>query len=73
MASVSGATVTLNGTTIEEVERYRRDTLHLAVAETNRQYREWQHEQEQRRAREEALREEHRKRIEDASKRIKFD
>lgn len=73
IASVSGATVWLNGTTIEEVEECHRDTLQLAVAETNKQYREWQREQEQRRAREETLREEHRKRIEDASKRIKFD
>ena len=73
IASVDGATVTLDGTTIDEVERYHRDTLQLAVAETNRQYRELQSEQERSRAREEVLREEHRKRIEDASKRIKFD
>jgi hypothetical protein len=73
IANVYGATVTLDGTTIDEVERYHRDTLQLAVAETNRQYREWRREQERSRAREEALREEHRKRIEDASKRIKFD
>ena len=65
--------MTLNGTTIDEVERYHRDTLQLAVAETNRQYRECRRQQEQSRAREDALREEHRKRIEDASKRIKFD
>jgi hypothetical protein len=73
IASVYGATVILNGTTIDEVERYHRDTLQLAIAETNRQYRGWLHEQEQRRAREEAARKEHRKRVEDASKRIKFD
>lgn len=73
IASVYGATVTLDGTTIDEVERYHRDTLQLAVAEANRQYREWQREQKQSRAREDTLREEHRKRIEDASKRIKFD
>jgi hypothetical protein len=73
IATVSGATVVLNGTTIAEVERYHRDTLQLAISETNRQYREWRRKQEQRRAQEEAAREEHRKRIEDASKRIKFD
>ncbi|HEY1936925.1 MAG TPA: toll/interleukin-1 receptor domain-containing protein [Candidatus Angelobacter sp.] len=72
IASVYGATITLNGTTIEEVERYHRDTLQLAVAETNKRYRELSHEQQQHRAREEAARDEHRKRIEDASKRIKF-
>jgi len=73
IANVYGATVTLSGTTIEEVERYHRDTLQLAVAEANRKYRDLRHDQEERRAREEAVREEHRKRIEDASKRIKFD
>ena len=73
IARIYGSIVTLNGTTIEEVEQYHRDTLHLAVAETNRQYREWRHNQEQLRAREQALREEHCKRVEDVSKRIKFD
>jgi hypothetical protein len=73
IAKTYGATVTLDGTTIEEVERYHRDTLQLSVAETNRQYRDWRRKQEQRQAREEAMRDQHRKRIEDASKRIKFD
>jgi hypothetical protein len=73
IAKVQGATITLNGTTIEEVERYHRDTLQLAVAETNKQYREWQGEQQQREAQERVKREEHRRRIEAASKRIKFD
>jgi hypothetical protein len=59
--------------TIDEVERYHRDTLQLAVTETNRQYREWRREQEQHRARETALRDERRKQVEDAAKRIKFD
>lgn len=73
IATVDGATVTLNGTTIEEVERYHRDTLQLAVAETNRQFRELRRREEERLAREHAMREQHRKRVEDASKRIKFD
>jgi hypothetical protein len=53
--------------------RYHRDTLQLAIAETNRQYREWQRAQEQRREREESVRESRRKEIADASTRIKFD
>ena len=73
IASVYGSTVTLNGTTIDEVERYHRDTLQLAITETNRQYGEWRREQEQRHARETALREERQKRIENASKCVKFD
>jgi hypothetical protein len=73
IASVDGATITLDGTTIEEVERYHRDTLQLAIAETNRKYRESLREGEQGRARTNSQREEHRKRIENTSKRIKFD
>ncbi len=73
IASVNGATITLDGTTIDEVERYHRNTLQSALAETNRQYRELLREGEQGRARANSQREEHRKRIEDASKRIKFD
>jgi TIR domain len=73
IATISGSTITLNGTTIEEVEQYHRDTLQLAVNETNRQYQEWRSEQDQRLAREQALRDNHRKRIEDVSKKITFD
>lgn len=73
IARISGSTVILNGTTIEEVERYHRDTLQLAVNETNGQYHEWRKEQDQRRAREQAERESHRKRVEDISKKITFD
>ena len=58
--------MTLTGTTIEEVQRYHRDTLQLAVKETNRQYREL-------RAKEDARLEEHRRRMKNASKSIKFD
>ena len=73
IARVSGTTVTLDGTTIEEVERYHRDTLQLVVAETNRQYREWRQKQDQRRAREQAAKEQHRAQVDDVSKRISFD
>lgn len=73
IAHVSGATVVLDGTTIEEVERYHRDTLQLAITETNRQYRNLLRVRDQSRAQAEGSRKEHRKRVEDASKRIKFD
>jgi nucleotide-binding universal stress UspA family protein len=73
IASISGATAILDGTTIEEVERYHRDTLQLAVAQTNQQYRDLLRKQNERLTREEARRQEHRKRVENASKRIKFD
>jgi hypothetical protein len=73
IAEIYGATVTLDGTTIEEVERYHRDTLQLVVAETNKQYQDWRRAEGGRQAREEAEREQRRKNLEDASKRIKFD
>ena len=73
IATIRGATIVLDGTTMEEVEQFHRDTLLLAVGEANRQYREWMLSQAQRRAREQAQREEHRKQVDDASKRIKFD
>jgi hypothetical protein len=56
-----------------EIERYHRDMLQLALDETNRQYREWCNEQDQHRAREQAARENHSKRVEDVSKKITFD
>ena len=73
IASIRDATVVLDGTTIDEVEQYHRDTLQLVIDKTNHQYREWRDKQEQHRAREEALREEHEKHVEGVSKRIKFD
>jgi hypothetical protein len=73
IAKIYGATVTLDGTTIEEVESCHRDTLQWAVAETNRQYRDWYTKQKQRREREETMRLQHRGRMEAASKRLKFD
>jgi hypothetical protein len=71
--SLRGATVTLNGTTIEEVEKCHRDTLQLAVSESNRQYREWLAAQRSREAKEKSLREDHQSRVSQAGSRIKFD
>src|SRR6267378_1916632 len=73
IASVRGSTVTLNGTTIEEVARYHRNTLQLAVDEANRRYLELQRKQQQLREREMLQRESHRKKVEDVSRDIKFD
>ena len=73
IASVVGATVVLEGTTIDEVERYHRDTLMLVVKKTNSEYREYLNKQEQARVRKEAQSEEHRKRVADISEGIKFD
>lgn len=40
IASVSGDRIILNGTTLDEVKQYHRDTLILVVDETNKQYAE---------------------------------
>jgi hypothetical protein len=73
IARISGATLTLDGTTIDEVERVHRDTLQIVVEDTNRRYREWLAKQQAERAREAARSEEHRRAVEEAAKRISFD
>ena len=73
IASVHGDRIILDGTTVEEVERYHRETLILAVNEANRQFAEL--DARRRRAEEaERLRiEEHKKSVTEAAKRLKFD
>jgi len=73
IARVSGATVTLEGTTIDEVEKVHRDTLQIVLEETNRRYCEWLEKQERQRTREQVEREEHRRRVDETAKRIRFD
>lgn len=73
IARVSGDQIVLDGTTVEEVQRYHRDTLVLCVQETNRIITEHEHkirmaEEEQRRRSEE-----HQARVRDLSGKIKFD
>jgi hypothetical protein len=63
----------LTGTTIEEVEEVHRNTLQSAVAEANRQYREWKTEEDRRLQAESERKEQHRLRIKSVSSRIKFD
>ena len=73
IARIYDATVILDGTTIDEVKKYHRDTLQLAVKETNRQYGELQHNRRQAHARRQALHEDHQKRVAGVSREIKFD
>jgi hypothetical protein len=42
IATVSGDRVYLDGTTIEEVKKYHRETLVLALDETNRMYADYE-------------------------------
>ncbi|MCY3826290.1 MAG: toll/interleukin-1 receptor domain-containing protein [Candidatus Dadabacteria bacterium] len=73
IASVQGAKIILNGTTIEEVKRYHRDTLVDCVNVVNQEEKKLL----ERKRREQELRrqqvEEHRKRVKDASEDLSFD
>ena len=73
IARVQGDTIILNGTTIEEVENTHLKTLLLAVAETNKAYKESRGQQNELRAREETTTQEHRKHVEEIAKRLRFD
>lgn len=73
IARVSGQIVTLAGTTLEEVEKYHRDTLTLAAGEANRQYRDMLDRDAAREAREQELADQHRAHVDEVAKRISFD
>ena len=73
IASIIGDTVILDGTTVEEVKDYHRDTLVLITQETNKAYKELidraqkalENRQEQTRT--------HKQKVDDVSNQIKFD
>jgi hypothetical protein len=73
IARVSGDRVILDGTTIEEVEKYHRETLLLVIERVNQLIAE--HEERKRREAEIALQRKHQHEaaVSDAAKRIKFD
>jgi hypothetical protein len=73
IASVSGNKIFLDGTSMEEVERYHKATLKLAVNVANETLREVHAENQRRGEEENGRREAHRKSVEDMSKRISFD
>ena len=73
IARVSGGKILLEGTTIEEVQRYHRDTLMLAVEEANREYRTILEAAERKRRAEEEANERHRRNVDDVAARIRFD
>jgi TIR domain-containing protein len=73
IAEVYRDRIVLNGTTMDEVQRYHRDTLKLALDETNKIYsehvaRELQHERAATKERDE-----HERAARDAAKKIRFD
>ncbi|MBN1450502.1 MAG: toll/interleukin-1 receptor domain-containing protein [Anaerolineales bacterium] len=73
IASVIGDTVVLDGTTIEEVKDYHRDTLILCVQETNKAYNEFIERRQKANEREQEQLRKHKQSVNDISKQIKFD
>jgi hypothetical protein len=72
IASVYGNKIYLDGTTIDEVERYHKKTLKLAVEVANNKYGELQARRKYQEEQERIRNEQHRKNIDDISKRISF-
>ncbi len=73
IASVYGNRIILNGTDIEEVERYHKDTLKLAVEVANNTLKEIKEKQKLRETQERQKLEERKSKLGDISKRISFD
>ena len=73
IARVSGSKILLEGTTIEEVRKYHRATLMLAVDAANQEYRVRVAEAERKRRAEEEVNERHRRNVDDVATEITFD
>lgn len=72
IACIYGDKVVLNGTTIEEVEKYHRETLKLSVERANEIEQEVKTRKKKQEDIEMARIKEHKKEVEEAAKRIKF-
>lgn len=72
IASVHKSRIILDGTTIEEVERYHKDTLKLVLDVVNQKLKEMATEKETREQNHRNTKEKHLKNIDDVSKRIDF-
>jgi len=73
IASVYGNKIVLDGTTIEEVEKYHKEILKLAVGIANKTLKELQERQSVIEKREKQRLAEHKNKLGDISKRINFD
>lgn len=73
IARVRGDRVILDGTTVEEVEKYHKDTLLLAVEAANEIACQISEERQRTAAQRAASEEQQRKAVQDAAKRIRFD
>lgn len=72
IASVVGDTVVLDGTTIEEVKDYHRDTLVLVIQETNKVYKDFIERKRKATELEQQRVKTHKQNVEDVSNQIKF-
>ena len=72
IASVVGDEIILNGTTIEEVRDYHRETLILCVEEANKKESEIKRKERERREREEMQRKKHYDNISSVAEEIEF-
>jgi len=73
IASVVGDTIVLNGTTLDEVERYHLPVLKAAAVRANAGERVHEVEEAERKELEEEERDRFRKHVDEAADRIKFD
>jgi hypothetical protein len=73
IASVYGNKIYLDGTTIEEVERYHKKTLKLAVDAANNVYDQMQAQKKQQEEEERKRKEQHRKNLDDINNRLNFE
>ena len=72
IARVDSDKIILDGTTIEEVKQYHRDTLILCVEKTNEEEKQIRKREEQLKRKKQEERENHYRNIDDISKDIKF-
>ena len=73
IARVAGDKIILDGTTIEEVQQYHRETLALVVDRVNDHYRREQDRRQEIEKERQRLSEEHKRKINDMAKKIRFD
>lgn len=73
IARVVGDTIVLDGTTMDELERYHARTLRLCVQQVNEQEAAHLERVRQAREREEAARRQHEREVDEIAGRLKFD
>jgi hypothetical protein len=73
IARVEGDRVILDGTTLEEIEQYHRETLKLVLARVNETAERLEKEKQLRAAAQEEERQSHQSNIQDIAKRLRFD